>query len=148
MGIDSNQFDLIWEAPHPEPPGLCLDQFFTKLIPLLGLRRVEVCVLVTDDAQIADLNRRYRGKDGPTDVLSFPGAGPNTPMEYRHLGDIVISYDRAADQAETIGHSPAEEIRFLCLHGLLHLIGYDHETDNGEMLAYQAELKAQLGAFF
>lgn len=118
-----------------------------QLIQALGLECVQLAVLVTSDQTIQTYNRDYRGKDRPTDVLSFPaqahgGDGP------RHLGDLVISMDRVEVQAAEIGQSPAQELRFLILHGVLHLLGYDHEVDDGEMMARQSALKTQLADFF
>ena len=91
----------------------------------------EVAVLVVDAAEMADLNARYRGKDGPTDVLSFPMDDPATAVAGVpwHLGDVVLCPAAAEDPLPT-----------LLIHGVLHLLGYDHETDAGQMLARQAEL--------
>lgn len=95
---------------------------------------VEVSVVVTDDAKIQALNRQYRGIDRPTDVLSFPQeegttAFPRPPGAPRQLGDIVISYDRVKAQAREYGHSERRELAYLAVHGLLHLLGFDHETE-------------------
>lgn len=101
----------------------------------------EVDVLLTSDAEIKRLNRIFRGKNKPTDVLSFPA-----PQEIagQHAGDLAISLDTAARQAESFGHSLADEVRILLLHGLLHLAGMDHEMDSGEMAAREAELRREL----
>ena len=98
---------------------------------------VELSLVVTDDAEIQDLNRRYRQLDRPTDVLSF--AQLESPADAaveqfpttgaRHLGDIVISGDRVRAQAIEYGHSQPRELAYLAVHGLLHLLGYDHETE-------------------
>jgi probable rRNA maturation factor len=92
---------------------------------------LEVGVLVTDDAELHRLNRDFRGKDAPTDVLSFADDGAATfvyaPDQPRYLGDIAISYERALAQAADYGHSTARELAFLAVHGTLHLLGYDHE---------------------
>lgn len=97
----------------------------------------EVSVTLTDDEKIRTLNREYRGKDMPTDVLSFP-------MEERGLlGDIVISLERAAYQAELYGHSFERETAFLTVHSMLHLLGYDHETsdeDQHKMFSRQDDI--------
>lgn len=98
----------------------------------------EVSVLVVDNETIREMNRDYRGKDAATDVLSFPMeeeaedtgepsviGGPSERM----LGDIVISIERAVEQAEEYGHSVERELSFLAVHGMLHLLGHDHETD-------------------
>jgi rRNA maturation RNase YbeY len=85
----------------------------------------------------------YRGIAKPTDVLSFPAE--EKPRRGTYLGDIVISVDTAMDQILEFGHSLDEEIRVLALHGLLHLMGYDHENDNGRMRAVEERLRKQLG---
>jgi len=105
-----------------------------KLVELPG----EVEVLLTSDAELKRLNRSFRNKNKPTDILSFP-----TPPEIstRHAGDLAISFETAARQAAQYGHSLADELRILILHGLLHLSGLDHETDTGEMAAREAELR-------
>ena len=98
--------------------------------PSLAGSRVEVSVALVDDRAIAELNRRYRGKEGPTDVLSFPmdapGAAPAPDGQPVLLGEIVISVPRALEQAERYGHSPRRELAYLAVHGCLHLLGYDH----------------------
>jgi len=100
----------------------------------------EVVVFVTDNAELRQLNRRYRHKDEATDVLSFPSTLPAT----RTAGDLAISAEIAAANAAELGHSTETELKILILHGLLHLAGYDHETDNGEMQAREAELRLHL----
>jgi probable rRNA maturation factor len=86
--------------------------------------------LLTGDQEICRLNRAFRRKQGPTDVLSFPSAA----SQRGYLGEIAISWERAEEQALAYGHSTAQEIQILMLHGLLHLLGYDHETDRGRMV--------------
>jgi len=114
-------------------------------------RRVYVSLVFTDDAGIAALNRAFRGVDAPTDVLSFPqleaaGAAPALPAAAPlPLGDIVVSLPRAAAQAHEYGHSRARELGFLLVHGLLHLLGYDHETPE-EAAAMEARQEAVLHA--
>ena len=116
-----------------------------------GWSAAEVSVVVTGDDEIRRLNREYRGIDAPTDVLSFPlleelgeELPPGSPPGPQHalwtageggapaLGDIVISLERAKAQAEEYGHSLQREIAFLTVHGLLHLLGYDHESEEPE----------------
>jgi probable rRNA maturation factor len=109
----------------------------------------EVHVLLADDATLRRLNRTFRGKDKATDVLSFP-AGPTTvffgdPGAPQLAGDLAISLETAARQAERFGHALRDEVRVLLLHGVLHLAGFDHETDTGEMAAREAELRERLG---
>jgi probable rRNA maturation factor len=100
----------------------------------------EFCCLITDDRELRRLNRDFRQKDYPTDVLSFPSGEPAGS-----LGDIAISADRAAGQATEFDHSIAEEIKILMLHGLLHLTGMDHETDSGEMSRSEKQWRKRLG---
>ncbi len=90
------------------------------------------------DRKIRALNRRYRRKDRPTDVLAFPGAADG------FLGDIVIAVPYAARQAKRRGEPPSREMDRLLLHGFLHLLGYDHETDEGEMDILEADLRRRL----
>ena len=97
----------------------------------------EVNILITSDAEIKRLNRTFRRKNKATDILSFPA-----PVEVPELaGDLAISIDTAARQAEEHKHSLEAEMRILILHGLLHLAGEDHETDRGEMAAREAALR-------
>ena len=91
-----------------------------------------------------ELNRRYRGVDRATDVLSFP-AGADARAPDRPLGDIVIARGVAIRQARATGHSPADELKVLALHGLLHLLGYDHEEDEGEMARLERRLRRKGG---
>jgi probable rRNA maturation factor len=86
--------------------------------------------LIAGDAELRRLNREFRGKDYATDVLSFPSSGPKAASR---LGDLAISLVRARAQARALGHTTEDEVRILMLHGLLHLLGMDHESDNGRM---------------
>ena len=96
----------------------------------------DVELILTTDEEIKELNKTYRQKDQPTDVLSFPLENiPGMP-----LGSIVISIDTAKKGAKEFSHSVEDEIKLLFIHGLLHLLGYDHETDNGEMRAKEEEI--------
>ena len=116
-------------------------------------RDAELSLVFTDDAGIRELNRDYRGKDKATDVLSFPqwedGEWEQAPAGLSvALGDIVISRERAAAQAESYGHSETRETVFLFVHGLLHLLGYDHELGAAEeraMFSRQEEIMQALG---
>lgn len=101
--------------------------------------QAEVSVLFCGDRRMRALNRRYRRKDRSTDVLSFPGA------EARFLGDIAISVPYASRQARRVGEPVSRELERLLLHGFLHLLGYDHENDDGEMAALEAKLRRRLG---
>lgn len=100
-----------------------------------------VCVALVSDARIRALNHRYRGTDKSTDVLSFPSGPGGDPS----LGDIVIATGVARRQARAARHAFGTELRVLALHGLLHLLGYDHETDGGQMARLEARLRRRLG---
>ena len=117
----------------------------TELRPWLAKMTGEVAtgfdtlgVRFTGDRAMRQLNRDFRGKDKTTDVLSFPGEA--TP-EGRHLGDIVISVPTAGRQADERGHALEREVRTLLLHGVLHCLGYDHESDGGEMERLERRLR-------
>ena len=105
--------------------------------------RCEVSVLLTGDLQIRRLNRQFRRKDKPTDVLSFPAAAIAGSQAL--AGDLAISVPTAARQAKGFGHSLFLEVQILILHGLLHLAGYDHEQDSGQMARREAVLRRRLG---
>ena len=109
--------------------------------------RGTVTVVLTGDAAMRRLNREWRGVDRATDVLSFPADddGPRVRGEIRHLGDIVIATGVARRQAAREGHSYGTELKVLALHGLLHLLGYDHETDSGQMRRLEARLRRNGG---
>jgi len=105
-----------------------------------------VSIAIVSDTQVRRLNRRFRGVNKPTDVLSFPGSVPRVPSpESRVLGDIVIARGVARRQAREAGHSELTEWRVLALHGLLHLIGYDHEGDDGRMRREERRLRRKGG---
>lgn len=109
--------------------------------------RGTVTIAIVRDATIRRLNRTYRGKDAATDVLSFAAESepPAGSRSARHLGDIAISRAIARKQAARLGHSEAVELRILALHGLLHLLGYDHEADQGEMATIEDRLRRRAG---
>jgi len=102
-------------------------------------------VAFISDRRMKELNKLFRGKDSTTDVLSFPHEPDEFDPDKTNLGDIVISAEQAARQAAENGLSIENEIKQLILHGLLHLCGYDHETDNGEMNTRELELRDKLG---
>jgi probable rRNA maturation factor len=93
-----------------------------------------VTIAILPNSRVKALNRKFRGKNALTDVLSFPGSGT-------YLGDIAISREIAQKQAKLLGHSLSVELRVLALHGLLHLLGYDHESDDGRMARVEARLR-------
>ena len=104
-----------------------------------------VSVLITDNEEIHGLNLEYRGKDAPTDVLSFPLFDEEGNLDEEELGDIVISLERAVAQAEEYNHSLKREVAFLTAHSMLHLLGYDHENGEQEMYVKQDEILNELG---
>jgi probable rRNA maturation factor len=107
----------------------------------------EVSIAIVDDEAMRNLNRKFRKKNKTTDVLTFPAddSDADPHAHGRPLGDIVISIDQARRQATDQKHSLATEVRYLILHGILHALGYDHETDNGEMNALEIEVRAKVG---
>jgi probable rRNA maturation factor len=119
------------------PPTSRVRRLLSRAARAMGDRHREVSVYFCGDRRMAALNRRWRRRDRPTDVLSFPAGGAAAGF----LGDIVISIPYAQRQAKRRGESPAREIDRLLLHGYLHLLGYDHETDEGEMDALEARLR-------
>ena len=124
-----------------------LARFLMRAKAAVGLDG-EVHVLLADDATLRRLNKTFRGKDKATDVLSFP-AGPSTvffgePDGPELAGDLAISLETASRQAKRFGHTLKEEVCILLLHGLLHLAGYDHEQDTGEMAARETDLRHEL----
>jgi probable rRNA maturation factor len=126
-----------------------LEYFVSKVRRLLGLRH-DVNVLVTRGAEVRLLNRRFRGIDKPTDVLSFPaavklsGLSAGAVRDVAISGDLVISADIARENANRLGHSVANEVKILVLHGILHLAGFDHERDNGQMARKERQLRRRL----
>jgi probable rRNA maturation factor len=130
-------------APRSTNHGLSasgLTRFLNRARTAIGLLGA-VDVLLTGDSTLRQLNKSFRGKDKPTDVLSFPA-----PSEFaaRHAGDLAISLETASLQAKIYGHTLRDEVRILLLHGLLHLSGEDHETDNGQMATREAKLRREL----
>ena len=130
---------------------LLLDRQRRRRVDRARLRRVlagaaralrvsgEVALVLTGDRSVRALNARYRGKDKPTDVLSFPAGGGESG-----LGDIVISVETAARNARSLGRTLPRELDVLALHGFLHVLGYDHETDDGAMDRLEARLRRRL----
>jgi probable rRNA maturation factor len=141
-----------------------VERFATRLQAEVTKGRPFDCV-ITSDAELRRLNREFRGEDQGTDVLSFPvgtafqaaAALPRgAPAESRrqagrpgptipHLGDLAISLPRARSQARTFGHGVAQEVQILMLHGVLHLLGMDHESDRGRMARAEKRWRARLG---
>lgn len=104
------------------------------------LSKRDIELILCDDNTIQNINKEYRETNSPTDVLSFPLEGE---LEHMPLGSIVISVDKISEKSMELGHTPQDELTLLFIHGLLHLLGYDHETDAGEMRAKERELIEQ-----
>lgn len=119
----------------------------TTLVQQAASPDAELTIVVTDDNQLHQLNREYRDIDSPTDVLSFPADFTDPESEMPYLGDILISYERAKVQAAAGRHSEIAELQLLVVHGVLHLLGYDHTTpdEKTQMWAAQTEILHQLG---
>lgn len=128
---------LTRQAPaSPEIPSRLVKKIAERMLKHLHIESAELSILLTDDDTIRQLNREHRSKDVPTDVLAFPLMDADDEqldtLEGGPLGDVVISLDRALIQAESRGVELTEEVRTLLAHGLLHLLGYDHQTDAEE----------------
>lgn len=122
------------------------ETFAAKALKVLPAQNPSATIVFVSDRAMAQLNQRWRGKRGTTDVLSFPAAQDNfEKSEGLNLGDVVISIEQAARQARENKLTLNAEISQLVLHGLLHLCGYDHATDKGEMNRLEMRLRAKLG---
>lgn len=136
--MEPGQSSLIYRRRYSTIHRSSLAEFAEQLSQSVAGGRPFEC-LITDDEELRELNLRFRKKNQPTDVLSFPAGGG--PL----LGSLAISYDRARAQAAEFRHRTEEEIRILMLHGVLHLNGMDHEVDQGEMARKEASLRKKLG---
>jgi len=122
------------------------EAFAAKALKVAPARGAGVTVAFVSDRVMRELNRRWRGKRGTTDVLSFPAKQTEfEKLSEVTLGDVIISVERAGKQAAEHGLSFEREVEQLILHGILHLCGYDHETDGGEMNALELRLRRRLG---
>jgi len=132
-----------------------LEVFLRRVKHELGLDQADLTVCLVSDAEIARMNETFRKKKGPTDVLSFPAVTRRKPVRLRrgsrtveadtNLGDIAISPATARRYAKKNGRKLSSELQVLILHGVLHLLGYDHETDRGEMDRVERKLRKRLG---
>jgi len=129
-----------------------LESFLRRVREQLGLGKADLTICLVSDAEIARMNEAFRKKKGPTDVLSFPAAKRRKllPLSARprrdgFLGDIAISPATARRNAKKYGRTLPEELQILMLHGVLHLLGYDHETDRGKMKRIEQRLRRRLG---
>ena len=103
---------------------------------------LEATILLTDDASVRELNRTWRGKDNPTNVLSFPADMPSPAGEPRHLGDIALAYETLSREAQAEAKTLQDHMSHLVVHGILHLLGYDHERDDEAEAMEATEVEA------
>jgi probable rRNA maturation factor len=147
INID-NQQDFLESTLLQRAARLTLE-ISTPLNPDLGPDSVDadMTIVLTDDAQLHELNREFLGVDAPTDVLSFPASESDPETGTPYLGDILISIPRAAEQAQAAGHRVEAEVQLLVVHGTLHLMGYDHAEaeEKARMWSAQAEVLSRLG---
>ncbi|OEF96222.1 rRNA maturation RNase YbeY [Desulfuribacillus alkaliarsenatis] len=144
-------FEIDWLQEHetkkiPEPLLQILDECLQYTGQVINNETGEFSVSFVDEQRIQEINREYRGKDKPTDVISFALNDDLDDIEEievlsYHLGDIVICVDIAEKQANDYGHSFERELCFLAVHGLLHLLGYNHETDEQEQVMFAVQEK-------
>jgi probable rRNA maturation factor len=130
---------IVLAAPNRKIQKAALEAFAKQAQRAVGLRGT-ISVLLADDEELEHLNTRFRSKNKPTDVLSFPA----DELARNHAGDIAISLDTAARQAAQFGHTLQVEVKILLLHALLHLNGMDHEKDKGEMAERETKLRTKL----
>ena len=123
---------------YPEAAARRLRPWLAALLAALAPQAASLGVRFTGDREMRRVNRQFRGQDKPTDVLSFPG---EPGVEEYHLGDLLISVPTARRQAAAAGHGVERELRTLLLHGVLHCLGHDHETDQGEMERLERRLR-------
>jgi len=121
------------------------EKFAKKSLRQLNLRRDSIAIAFVTDTEIARLNKIYRKKNKPTDVLSFPAQSAKRPNKNKFLGDIAIAPAVARRYSKKNGRSLESEICILILHGILHLLGYDHEADQGQMDRIEQKLRRKLG---
>ena len=134
---------ITWERRPARATAETLRRVISGCVAACGSDGAEVHLLITDDERVRALNAQYRDLDRTTDVLSFPD-GDILPTGRCLLGEIVISLDAARRQSEKLGHGLVRELSELALHGTLHLLGYDHERDQGEMNSVELELREKL----
>jgi probable rRNA maturation factor len=131
---------IILQKRVPGVTEAALERFVVRAKKKVGLRGT-VSVLITSSREMRELNYRFRRKNRATDVLSFPAL---RGMVTRFAGDVAISAEIASANAKRLGHSAAEEVKILVLHGVLHLSGYDHERDHGEMARTEVSLRKEM----
>jgi len=134
-------------------PDLLKDLSFLERAGLAALRQAgagpaDLTIVIGDDAQLHELNRQFLGVDAPTDVLSFPSDDTDPDSGERYIGDVLISYPRAAAQAASAGHAVQDELQLLVVHGVLPLLGFDHAVpaEKTRMWDIQAQVLTSLGS--
>jgi len=128
-------------------PADLLEHAGRAVLDLSGVPDADLTIVLVDNSRIQGLNRDFLGYDVPTDVLSFPADEPDPETGRRYLGDVVISFERAAGQAGERGHAVEAEMQLLVVHGVLHLLGHDHAVpgEKDRMWAAQADVLQRLG---
>jgi probable rRNA maturation factor len=134
---------ISWERKPSTPAAKALRRAICETLRRQSVNHCEVHVLLTGDRQIRELNRQYRGHDCATDVLAFTD-GEMMPDGTRLLGEVILSVDTARRQALRLGHTELRELEELVIHGTLHLLGYDHNRDRGEMETLELGLREKL----
>ncbi|MGB5658489.1 MAG: rRNA maturation RNase YbeY [Thermoanaerobaculia bacterium] len=136
----SRELELVFQNPERfrESRAPHLRQWLSRLVREVAPQADSFAVSFVNEEEMRELNRSFRGRDAPTDVLSFPGEATE---EGCHLGDVAVSVGVARLQAERAGRSSYREVQTLLLHGVLHCLGYDHETDSGEMSSLESRLR-------
>lgn len=126
-------------------PGL--QRAASAALSAVGVKEVSLTVMITGDARVRSLNKAHRGVDETTDVLAFPADYVDPDLGHRYVGDVIISLPRAEAQAEEGGHAVGDELQLLVVHGVLHLLDFDHkeEGDKREMAALQSQVLKDLG---
>jgi probable rRNA maturation factor len=142
--MSSQQSALLFQVDTPGVSRRGLRTFLKRLEQEVGQGR-GFCCLIASDAELQRLNREFRKRDYATDVLSFPQANVGQTLSSANSGEIAISYEAAQRQSAEYGHSVQQEVKILMLHGLLHLLGMDHETDHGRMLTAERKWRIHLG---
>lgn len=139
-GTQEDLCEIVLQNPcrYPEAGARRLRPWLTRLVASVAPGADSFAVRFTSDRELRRLSSAYRNKDKPTDVLSFPG---EESPDGHHLGDVAISVPAARRQAESAGHGVDRELKILLLHGVLHCLGYDHETDDGTMNDLESKLR-------
>ena len=130
--------EITGRGPGKKVPNRRLKKIAQAILDIMGRSEAELSLALIGNAEMRTLNARYRNKDYPTDVLSFPVEG-DSPGVGALLGDVIISVDKARQQALERGHTEAQEIVALLIHGIVHLLGYDHERSTRDALAMKRQ---------